>query len=201
MSVPTEGWVHKHVCFVTDALIKDPRVLLIRPTHKPYENNLHQIRNQMLADGFDWWLNIDADNPPTRNPLELIDLDKDIIGLPTPVWHYTEKSGERPVYWNAYKKVEGGFTEWGVKEGLQRVDAIGTGCFLVKRKVMEDLRAPFQRIYNEDGTVNLGNDLAFCTRASLAGFGIYAHFDYPCLHFKELELTEIIRAFNGLVRT
>jgi len=85
--------------------------------------------------------------------------------------------------------------------GLQEVDAIGTGCFIIARRVFEDhwmREAPFQRTYNKDGTVDRGNDIAFCERARKYGFKIYAHFDYPCFHFNELELNQVVSAFKNL---
>jgi hypothetical protein len=156
-----------------------------------------------MAGGEDYWLSFDSDNPPMRNPLELIALDKDIIGLPTPIWHFTgEIPSERPIYWSAYKKKgEEGYTEYNPKEGLQRVSAIGTGCFLVARRVFEDpemRKGPFVRKLNPDGTVDRGNDISFCERATDRGFEIWAHFDFPCMHFNELELNEVVRAFKNL---
>ncbi len=93
VSVPNKGWIHKHVSFVTDRLLLDKsyNCTIIRPTHSPYENNLHHIVNDFMSSDYDYWLNIDADNPPTKNPLDLIDFEKDIMGLPTPVWHFTGK--------------------------------------------------------------------------------------------------------------
>lgn len=205
-SVPNTGWIHKLVVMRAISIIQDSRyhVTFISPTHNPYENNLHHIINEFMAGDYHFWLNIDSDNPPTRNPLDLVELDLDIIGLPTPVWHFTDKiKGERPIYWNAYKwnEKEGGYNEWKVKEGLQEVDAIGTGCFLINRRVFNhpSMRiAPFQRIWNKDGTVSLGNDIAFCQRAKENGFSIHAHYDYPCDHMNELPLNEVVKSFNGM---
>lgn len=202
VSVPNLGWIHKSVCFVTDRLLLDvPGLRLIRPTHRPYENNLHHIVLDLLEGGEDWWLNIDADNPPLRNPLELIQHDKDIMGLPTPVWHWTGKKGERPVYWNVYRHApdDDAYIEWMPREGLQQVDAVGTGCFLAKAEVFRVmLPGMFQRTYNTDGTVDKGNDIAFCERAHKVGFEVWAHFDYPCDHWVENSLNEVVRAFKGL---
>ena len=206
ITVPTEGKIHKHVVFVLLRLQRESRhqLRIILPTHRPYENNLHHIVNDFMESDEDYWLNIDADNPPINNPLDLVALDLDIIGLPTPVWHFTEKiTGERPVYLNVYRrsKTEEGYNEWNPKEGLQEVDAVGTGCFLIARRVFEDRwmrEAPFQRTYNKDGTVNFGNDLAFCARAKKNGFKVHAHFDYCCLHFSEIEISEVTRAFMNM---
>lgn len=202
VSVPNEGVIHKHVCFATDRILQDPRykVTIIRPQHRPYENNLHHIVNEFMAGDYDFWLNIDSDNPPMRNPLDLVELDLDVIGLPTPVLHIIDGSGDRPVYENAYIYVpeDDGYTEWPDKDGLQRVDATGTGCVLYNRRVFENSemrKAPFQRMYNEDGTVERGNDIAFCERARAQGFLIWAHFHYRCMHFHNVELAEVTKAF------
>lgn len=213
VSIPNTGNVHKLVSLTTNRLMSDKRYKcsVIYPTHNPYENNLHHIVNEFMAprlagDVYDFWLNIDSDNPPISNPLDLVEFNLDIVGLPTPVWHFTDKiKGERPIYENAYKYVPeaDAYTEWPNKEGLQKVDAVGTGCVLYARRVFENpwmRKAPFQRLYNEDGTVERGNDLAFCEKARKQGFMIFAHYDYRCMHFSNLELHEVARAMHGLYK-
>lgn len=207
ISVPNTGYIHKKVVFVLLKLLQDNRysIKTMMPTHNPYENNLHHIVNDFVDGDFDFWLNIDSDNPPMNNPLDLVEYDRDIIGFPTPVWHFTGKEGkgERPIYWNAYDYVreEDAYKEHNPKEGLQKVDAVGTGCVLISKRVFlgEEMRkGAFVRELNRDGTVNKGNDISFCEKARKQGFGIYAHYDYPCMHFNELELNEVVRAFRNL---
>ncbi len=208
VSVPNTKMIHKAVCFATDRILLDGRydVTIIRPTHNPCENNLHHILNDFMKEDYDFWLNIDSDNPPINNPLDLVKYNLDVIGLPTPVWHFNGKiKGERPLYENAYKFVpeEGAYGEWPVKEGLQKVDAVGTGCVLFARRVFENAemrKAPFQRTWHPDGTVQKGNDISFCERATKQGFSIFAHYDYRCLHFNQLELHEVARAFHELYK-
>ncbi len=212
ISVPTSPahpYVHKLVCFTTDRMLMDGRynVTIIRPSWNPYENNLHKIVVDFIKGHWQFWLNIDADNPPIKNPLGLVELNRDVIGLPTPVWHHTgkEKIGERPYYWNAYDYVpdEDAYKEHEPKEGLQKVDAVGTGCVLFSKRVFLDPEMQtgcFTRKLNPDGTVNKGNDISFSERARGLGFNIYAHYDYPCMHFNNLELTEVVGAFDNLYR-
>jgi len=197
------------VCFVTDRLLLDGRhgVTIIRPSHNPYENNLHKIVVDFIKGPWDFWLNIDSDNPPMNNPLDLIEYDRDVIGLPTPVWHFTGKEGpgERPVYWNAWDYVpeKDAYKEHEPKKGLQKVDAVGTGCLLISKRVFlypEMQKGAFTRQLHEDGTVNKGNDISFCERARKCGFEIFAAYDYPCMHFNQLELNEVIRAFRNLYK-
>jgi hypothetical protein len=209
VSVPNTGHIHKKVVFSLLKLQSDPRykTTIILPTWNPYEHNLHRIINDFMNiyKECSFWLNIDSDNPPINNPLDLIEFDRDIIGLPTPVWHFTgkEEKGERPLYYNAYDYDTKGkaYREHQPREGLQKVDAVGTGCLLISKRVFIDSemrKLPFARIWNPNGTIERGNDIAFCERAKAQGFEIYAHYDYPCMHFCELELNEMVRAFNNL---
>jgi hypothetical protein len=206
ISIPNKGWIHKLVSLATNKLLSDGRykVNIIYPSHNPFENNLHHIVNDFIAGNYDYWLSIDADNPPMSNPLDLIELDKDIIGLPTPVYHFTDKiKGERPWYENVYQYVSesDSYREWPIKKGLQEVDAVGTGCFIIARRVFdhpEMRKGAFTRKLYPDGTVYKGNDISFCERATECGFEIFAHFDYRCQHFNEIEMHEVIRAFHGV---
>ena len=205
VTVPNTGWIHRQVSVTLIKLALDGRYHLTfkHPVARPLENNQHHIVGDFLKGDAGFWLSIDADNPPMNNPLDLVALDLDIVGCPTPIWHYTgDKPGERPIYWGAYDHVEkeDAYREHEAKEGLQRVDAISGGCFLVARRVFEHpgmQRGAFARPVNDDGTVERGNDIAFCERARAAGFKVWTHYGYPCRHFKELELTEVLSAFQG----
>jgi hypothetical protein len=208
VSIPNTGTIHKLVSIAVNKILMDNRysVNVIYPTHNPYENNLHHIVNDFIGGEYDFWLNIDSDNPPMKNPLDLVEYNLDVVGLPTPVWHYTgEIKNERPVYENGYKYIQDkdAYTEWSNKDGLQRVDAVGTGCVLYARRVFENTemrKAPFQRKLNIDGTVDKGNDISFCERARANGFLIFAHYGYRCMHFSELELHEVMKAFYELYK-
>ncbi len=200
VSVPNTGWIHKHCVFALLKMTKDERVDLtvMLSTHVPYVNNLNKIVLDFLRDGYDWWITFDDDNPPQNNPIDLIFLQKDIIGCPTPVWHCdATKPKDLPYYFNALDAVSGGYKPHLVCEGLQRVDAVGSGCMVIARRVLEKVKAPFMRIWDADGTVDTGHDYNFCERAKRLGFEVFAHYDYPCMHFNEVELTEAITAFRG----
>lgn len=202
---PAHPYLHKGVVFASWKLLSDKRyeLLPIIPQWNPFENNLNKIVKDFINGGHDYWLSIDADNPPMQNPLDLIELDLDIVGYPTPVWHYSgDKPGERPIYYNAYDYVpeKGAYKEHLPFDGLQRVDAIGTGCFMVARRVFEDpdMIGSFMRQWHPDGTVNKGNDISFCEKARIQGWQIWAHYDYLCQHFNNLELNEVGHAFRNL---
>ena len=131
--------------------------------------------------------------------LDLVELDCDLIGCPTPVWANI-KEGDRPWYFNALDRKPDGYVPHEPCEGLQEVDAIGSGCFLVSRRVMEALKdqQPFARQWGDDGLVELGGDFSFSRKVKAAGFNIWAHFDYLCDHYSETPLLEVIRAFGAV---
>lgn len=206
ITVPNTKWIHKTVVHALLMLREDRRysIMIKFPSARPYENNLNQIVRDFLDGGYDFWLSIDSDNAPINNPLDLVEMDKDVIGLPTPIWHFkNEKNGERPIYWNGYDYAPEDFAyrEHLPREGLQKVDAIGTGCFLIARRVFLDPKmqqGAFVRKLNMDGSVDRGNDISFCERAREQGFEIYCHYGYPCNHFAELNLHEVAYAIKGL---
>lgn len=202
VTVPNDkGWIHKHVHFSLCRILSDQRYKVRHdcPTHKPYVHNLHKCMWDFLDHDEDYWLTMDADNPPVLNPLDLISLNLDIIGFPTPVWH-NAVPGDQPYYFNALKIKEDGYTPHVNCDGLQEVDAVGSGCMLLSRKVMEALKSekPFMRTWNDQGLAEVSGDFSFCRKAKAAGFKIYTHYDYHCLHFNEIELTEIIHAFYNM---
>jgi hypothetical protein len=191
---------------VLPALLGDGRYQteIIYPTHVPFENSLHHCINWFMNGTWDFWLTMDNDNPPEKNPLDLAVLDKDVIGLPTPVWHHTGGEGERPIYWNVYKHnpEADAYNEWPTREGLQKVDALGTGCMLLARRVFENpamRKGAFSRKLNADGTVDRGNDISFSERAREQDLELWAHYDYPAEHIVEVPLNECSRAFQELM--
>lgn len=202
MSVTNTGWIHKLVVRSLFPILSDSRYVVryIDPTWVPYENAMNRIAKDFLDSDFDYWLHIDSDNPPQHNPLDLIELDRDIIGLPTPIYH-NKDDGEWPICWNAldWDDIEKGYREHHPRAGLQQVDAIGSGCMIVARRVIETLPPPwFVRQTDEYGRVTFGPDFTFCGNAVNAGFEVWAHYDYFCEHVNEICLVEAIGGFSGI---
>jgi hypothetical protein len=203
ITVPNgSGWMHKHVTSAVIRCLSDDRFYstAMFPTWVPYEHNLNRCAQQMLDDGYDYWLSMDDDNPPTNNPLDLVPMDLDFVGFPTPVWHSAVK-GDRPYYFNAlvWCEEEEGWKPYEENtNGLQEVHAVGTGCFLVARRVIAATKFPFARKYDEDGIVTHGHDYLFCKRIRESGFKVWTHFGYICQHFNELELLETIESFASI---
>lgn len=192
VSIPNESWVHKHVVLSAIKLLQDPahKITLIMPTWKPYEHNMNRIAKDFLSGAYDYWLNIDSDNPPTSNPLDNVGSPFNVVGYPTPVWH--DGLVGKPIYWNAMEEKDGGYVAATPGEGLVEVDAVGSGCVLFDRASVEAVResfgAPFVRTTDTDGLAEYGPDFLFCKRAKMLGLKIAADFDRPCRHFCEVDL-------------
>jgi hypothetical protein len=74
---------------------------------------------------------------------------------------------------------------------LLSVDVVGTGCILIHRRVLENIKAPFHIHFDEDGILTMGTDFAFCERAKEAGFDIFTTPKRVCEHFKELGMLDM----------
>jgi len=152
----------------------------------------------------DFWINIDADNPPVKNPLDLIDLDLDIVGCPTPMWKNTSniKIRKFPIVWNVFVESPMSPDQYiavSKGNGLVEIAAVGFGCIVIARRVCEGIweTNPFVRPFSQDGTPGYSADISFSRFAKEGGFKIWAHFDYVCRHYKLLDLLEIAQAMTS----
>lgn len=193
LSILNEGWISDELT------IKLPRWLNETTNNKkhsiyyessklrPIENNRNDIVKRFLNTDYDYLLQIDNDNIPNKNPLDLVDLKLDIISCP--VWVFQHR-----LMLNVYKQKDSYLVpiEYNNKLELIEVDATGSGVLLCSRKVLETIKKPFERIYDEDGIATLGLDLSFSKKAKNSGFKIYTHMQYICKHYKNIDIS----AFN-----
>lgn len=200
LAIPNTDWIHKHVMERAIAILQDPRyqVTMQLPTWKPIEHARARIHEEAVRSKFDWLVTMDADNPPMNNPLDLIELNLDMVGLPTPVYQAGNGVGL-----NAMKYIPGedGWLDWPVKEGLQEVDAVGFGCVVISRRVLVATlgKHAWDRETDDNGFTTCSEDFAYCKRVRAAGYRVWAHFDYMCEHYKEHPfhqfLTDSLRQF------
>lgn len=194
ITVPTMGTVRKELAASLVLAAKDDRhtVAIEFCTNRPYEHNLNCIAASVVERGFDWWMTFDDDQSPIAcNPLDLVDLDKDVISMPAPFWTGGE-NGSIPYVWNVFDEVDGGVKAHSPATGLQKVDIIGSGAMLVRRKVLEAIELPF----SVDRRFS-GPDFAFSRRVRDAGFGLFAHYSYPCHHFVTVDMSEVASWIGG----
>ena len=160
--------------------------------HKPVTNNRNRIVKRFLAGDADFLLSMDDDVVPLGNPLDYVELDKDILIFPCPIWNYGY-SKSKPVVWNIGLINEAGHALDGripLRERVIEIAEGGTGCVLIHRRVLEHpaMQDPFEEVVDADGVSEVGHDLAFCRRAREAGFRVWAALDAPCQHYDELDL-------------
>jgi hypothetical protein len=141
----------------------------------------------------DFLLMMDHDIIPLHNPAQLVYADKDIVGSPAKV-----RQRGQSLNWVAYVEHPGGngyapcdFSRVDSSIDLLSVDIVGTGCIMIKRRVLEKLEQPFIVEFNEYGECTYGTDFAFCRRAKKAGFEIYTTTRRVCEHVKEMGLLDI----------
>ena len=205
IAVPNQGWINKQV---TTSLLQMLMGSMARQdlldihfnfiSDISIDNSRNTLCRDTLRIGADWLLMIDSDNAPVKNPLHLLPDNKDVIIFPTPVWASKLDPeiaiGRVPIYWNCmdWKGDKDGWVEHQPRTGWQEIDAGGTGCILIARRVLEAVPPPwFTRRLDEHGVVTHGSDYLFCQRAKEAGFKIWANYDYCCSHIKEIDLTSV----------
>jgi hypothetical protein len=158
---------------------------------RPYEHSLNLLARQASDEGYDYWLTLDDDQCPTRNPLDLVELDCDVVSCPAPIW-MPDKSPDCPVVWNAFRDL--GLSQFEVHRpmiGLQEVDIVGSGALLIAKRVFDVLERPFLIDWDAAGRKLAGPDIAFCRRARDAGFTVWCHYDYPCHHYVTTDISEV----------
>lgn len=180
------------------AMNKTPGVKLIwenpdKTWANPISSNRNKITKRFLETDCDYLLMIDDDIVPNHNPCEMVFADKDVIGVPALV-----RSAGQMICWTAYVEHPDGngysaidLDAFDDMFDLLDVAIVGTGCILIKRKVLEAVKAPFHCEFDEDGIQKYGTDFAFCRRAKKAGFEIYTTTHRRCEHFKVVGLNDM----------
>jgi hypothetical protein len=163
----------------------------------PITSNRNQIRKRFLETDADFLLMFDDDVIPLFNPAEAVFYDKDILGLPTRrrmrqrlEWVIYAK---HPVLENRYAAID--LDKVKTDADLLQVDGIGTGAILIKRKVLEVVKHPFEDLFDDEGIRILGQDLNFCQKAIKAGFGVFVAPKMICEHIKDHGLVNIDGCF------
>jgi len=193
LAILNEGWVRcEHINTVL-MVLRTPNVELRLENPGvswgiPITQNRNSIVKRFLDSDADFLLMFDDDVVPLYNPAEAVFMDKDVLGLPT-----RRRSGQKlewvvyakhPVLENKYNAID--LDKVRGDADLLKVDGVGTGAILIKRKVLETVKAPFQDVFDEEtGLRVLGQDLNFCQKVIKAGFEVFAAPKMICEHIKE----------------
>ena len=168
----------------------------------PHSSNRNRILRETPAD-FSGVLMLDADTVPHPRTVDIPLLGKDILLAPCPIWRPDDDYG--PIVTN--------LVPYGAKEGnmdgatlpigapiVSRIKEGGTGCIWISNNVIRhpDMRAPFKFETDDDGITVIGEDHAFCRRATEAGFEIWGGMAYVMGHIKAINLTTCYDAFHPI---
>jgi len=92
-----------------------------------------------------------------------------------------------------YKFIPKTFTLTGVVE----CDAMGTGCMMIARRVVEDPRCmPFSLGVDPDGVMVMTEDMIFCLRAKEAGYTLAADYSRFADHWNSISLNAIHKGYH-----
>jgi len=158
------------------------------PAYKPITQNRNKIVQDFLTrPEFDYLIMIDSDNVPQTNLLDLVDYQKDIIGV-----FYCGFQKNMIIPYVMKEAPDGLLKVMDIrnKQGLVECDAVGTGVIVIKREVLEKLKFPFRNEYDEDGIKLWGLDFNFCKRARKLGFKVYCHLDHITSHWVTVDLKD-----------
>lgn len=158
-------------------------------------NRNRMVRNFLEDPDNDWLLMVDNDVVPPKDILKMVEHDEPVVSgvvtikkgtVPQPVVLKEYGDQYRQVGVNEY------MDEKDDSEGVIEVDGVGTGCLLIRRDVLEDIKPPwFKFEHDEYGGLQLGEDFYFSRRVKQAGYSMYVSTEHVCSHFKTVDLTEI----------
>ena len=164
------------------------------------------ITKEFMKGDWDYLFFLDDDNPVPKDTLiKLLEDDKDIVGVPILTRRKDKEKGHWlcAFYGQSFNELRFYFPieEFRDEGYLHRVDAVGMGCTLIKRKVLEKLHAKYRDYIFEFTAVNLkkpielddrvigarrmSEDLEFSERASDMGFEIWIDTRIRPIHLGE----------------
>ena len=205
IAVPNMGTIIPELATNLIQWTHDPRyeVKIFMPKNiQPMDCARNSIVKEFLELDFDYLFWIDDDVTCAPDTLhKLIEHDKDIVSAAPFCMQY--EGGETFPYVAAVRFNEHKKYKLHHGKGLEKVDAIGGGCILYKRKVYEakELERPYEFTYHRDGTRSVTCDFNVHEKAHKAGFETWVDFGLLCSHFKEVDLKQInnllVRVKNG----
>lgn len=154
--------------------------IIFMPQAKPHDHCRNIIVEQFLATKCKWLLMVDSDVAPPVNVLEMANNNVKVCSaaVNTAVNREIIPVG---MTWNG-KGYHHDFKH--STPGVHRVDAVGTGCILIRRDIFEKLQKPYFKFVYKDGMLINGEDFDFSERVG------EVHFDsrFICKHYTTLAI-------------
>jgi hypothetical protein len=146
----------------------------------------------------DWFLFLDSDViPPADIFPRLRNRGVDVI---SGLYYMDHPEAIHPAMWQLDENNSPAITGFD-KEGMVNVDAIGLGCLLVNRDVIDDIDPPWFRwtqgyeehpwdLRQEGENPGISEDFDFCYKIKQAGYEIYVDTTVKCIHEKTCYLSD-----------
>jgi hypothetical protein len=177
------------------------------PTARPIPNNRNKICKQFIEGNWDILFMFDEDNIPLKNPFSMLEHNLDVCGGVYPGrsskgynFHVFELDREKYP-----EKIFFKFVGPEVREGVQKVDAVATGCIAIKRWVIEKMyehkMAPFEELFDEYGIMITSDDMAFCLKCMELEIPVHADWNVICDHIKETSLLQCIELISRAAKS
>jgi len=150
----------------------------------------NKIVYRAIEGGFDYVFFMDSDMEFPPNTLDrLLKRNRDIVGG----FYVRKKKGFLP---NAFKLgfAEGDRLLTEFITDFREVEAIGTGCLLVKTEVFKNIPKPWfeYEMTNSPDCHMSTEDIVFCKRAKEAGYGIWCDGEIACGHVGSFVVTPVL---------
>ncbi len=206
IAIPSAGSIRNEVVSTLLNIIASPEVTrhqanIFISEARPTDYNMNIICAKAIECS-DWLLTMDSDNPPLKNPLELIaklNLEENperigVVTLPTPIWH-GELSRKTGFIWNVFDEGGRPLTK---PEGVeyQDVDTTGAGCLLINTQMLREMKRPwFKYVQNYDEALPKmaqGHDFYFSKQVRASNWKNVVAWDYTCDHITILSYAVVI---------
>jgi len=171
------------------------KLMVNYPANKPISYNRNLICKKFLETDADYLLMLDNDCIPSEKILDLADYDKDIIGG---TCFGFIKGNIVPFLMKKREDYRYDIANADLNNGVIECDAIGSGCMMIARRVLENLPYPFRNEYDTEGIKTRGLDFNFCLRAKKLGYKTYCDTDMLVSHWATVDLKNMWLTFNNL---
>jgi GT2 family glycosyltransferase len=195
IAIPNNGWIRGELSYGIHRMIMTSEIPVLwedpqLSRGQPLASNYCSIVKRFLKTSCGHLLMIDNDEAPFCDLIELVLADKDIISCPARIML------KGKLRWSAYTKVKGGYKPVDLDALVDppdflAADAVGSGCIIIKRAVLEEIKPPFVDVFDADGIRTTGQDLEFCRRALEAGFEVFTTPKKRCEHFKCIGISDL----------
>lgn len=220
------AWIAHFVAFLKDITYHPQSQWVFDPQFVMNARPVHFARNRIVGEFLKsqndvLWM-MDADMTPDTSAISVLDVDADIVCGRTLYWKDANNDDGRPpaLLLSAHKQVfedQGrrweNLTDVGHWGEVRDIDACGTACLVIKRRVLEDPRmlladtwndpdgkpfpmkpeAPpyFRMYYAPNGELMRGEDIDFTSRAKKLGYTVKYHSGARLGHIKPVDLAHV----------